>query len=148
MDEIMPSHFTAAETQTFPGKHTLFHRTMLGPCVPLEVKDVTVSFVPYAQYANAVRVEFTKKNARTRRAYVETYQPSTVILPGWGHTLTQDAFTPYEKTETGALVSHGRHMSCDPAWGNEFNALLAAYCESKGVAPVLDARSHHVTTRP
>lgn len=148
MLSIMPSSFTTPDAKAFAGKYTLYHRSMLGHYVPIEVKDVSVGLIPFAQYANGVRIEFTKKGARSRRAYVETTHPSTILLPGWGHAITHEAFTEPIDTSYGVAISRGRHMSCDPAWDAEFDAMLTAYCAAKGIIPVVDTRSHRVTTRP
>lgn len=101
----------------------------------LEVNDLEIKSGPYAQYNNAVFLEYRKKRARktSRLRRTLSYRPAAVVVEGWGHPKF-DSFGPSEISETGLIVSQGLHSSCSPEWQNTFSTFLA----SNGLTPVVD----------
>ena len=87
----------------------------------IHVRDLQIEIVKYAQYDHAVRVTYIEKGKRKRVGFMETYQPSLVVLQG--HTTI--ALKP-DMEDLGGGCSRTRHASVDPAWRDEFNAALEA----------------------
>ena len=49
----------------------------------LHVRDLRVHIGMCAQHTHAVHASFVVKGQRTRRAIIETYNPSLIVLDGW-----------------------------------------------------------------
>ncbi len=110
----------------------------LGMCHPIDAHDIEFDVVEYAQYRSALRVSFRPHKARKRRYLMVTSLPFLCILDTGAATaesLRADPFGPVN-TAGGVATSRSRHMSCDPAWVEEFDAAVAA----KGVRVLRDFR--------
>ncbi len=102
---------------------------MMGNIVRLDVRSVTIKTgEKYAQYNNAVKVEFVKKGARTRRGFYMTYKPFLVVLRA------KDAISPdsiySEPDAMGTCV--GRYDCFESGWKSDFLSALAA----RGIQPI------------
>ena len=111
--------------------------------VKIECRKFGFEHRSYAQYGNAVSVHFVGKGKRKARGFVETSHPSCVVLEGHGHPDAPSAFTPWEESSTGCMVSKGRHSGFSPEWGNEFNAMINAYVAESGAKVLLDTRGNN-----
>lgn len=103
----------------------------------IEASRVAWGFGRYAQYDNAVTVEFTPKGARKALEFVETRHASTIILDGWGHP---DPDSMWGEANGGTQTS--RHRAFDRAWESEFAAQLAAHVAATGAKILADFRGH------
>lgn len=86
-------------------------------CRTLEIREG----YKYAQYNNAVHIQFVEKGKRKPRAIVITSLPFAVIVA------TKNAIQPahwMDKNEDGSSVS--RYASCDPRYETDFLAKLQA----------------------
>lgn len=122
-------------------KGTLYLRgEFMGNIHKIEARDIMIETgVKYAQYDNAIRVTWTPKGARRARGTVLTYRPFCVALDGWGHLDPDSMFGKATETETGVLVSHGRHSACSGGWQSDFLVQLAVYLETSGASIAYDA---------
>lgn len=123
-------------------KATIYYRgELMGNIHRLEVRSFGVSVGPYAQYSAAVEARFVKKGGRSVLGFVQSFQPSLVILEGWGHPEPAGIWDKTEERD-GVKVTCGRHSSCSPEWANEFDALLAAHVSATGAKILHDFRGH------
>lgn len=116
----------------------------LGNIKKIEAKNIKVRVRKYAQYNNAIEVNFIPKGRgrRKEQGFVQTYQPSLVILAGLGHLDPESPFGP-ETARAGSevFVSRSRYMSQDPGWQNDFDKRLNEYLSSfPGAKIEVDAR--------
>ncbi len=81
-----------------------------------DCKEVKVTLgVKYAQYNDAVRVEYLEKGKRTKRAFVLSYSPWLRICA------LKDAVTPASAMDSnGDGSSTSRYTSCDPRYETDF----------------------------
>lgn len=111
---------------------TLYSKSeFLGNYRSVEVRNLTVELIKYAQYPSAVQITFTPKGARRERVLIESFQPSAVVVEGWGHAKPRGAFDRISDS-----LEQSRYRSCSPAWGEEFAAFLA----ETGLKAAFDAR--------
>lgn len=93
----------------------------------------------YAQYSNAVRLDFTPKRGKTGRSLWQTSHPSVVIADGWNLPELPGAFTKEERS--GAVVtSRSRHSAFSAAWGQEFSS----YVKHLAGKVLLDLRGYEI----
>lgn len=107
-----PIEITAPVTLCFGGP---FGYTLV------RAKSVKTEMVGYAQYSKALRVEYLEKGKRLRKAQVQTYKPTLVIIEGHVDLKLPD---PFETTASGGERTRG--SSFDPIWGEEFAKALTA----------------------
>ena len=125
---------TPAETGSLCGKATLYLRNFILGYTKIEVREVRHWLGKHAQYEKAVHAEFIEKRKRKRVGIVETYQPSLVILDGWGHPALPSPFDS---------AGHNRHVASDAkAWQKEFNEFLSQYLQESPVKVLADYRGH------
>ncbi len=99
----------------------------MGNIVRHDCRDLTITTgQKYAQYNDAVKVEYTKKGARKRSGFWLTYKPFFVVLP------TTDAIDPApmlgEPTPGSTpdiTIQVSRYSCCDDRWEKDFLAALA-----------------------
>lgn len=108
----------------------------------VEASAYAVSIEPYAQYPAAVRCGFRPKGCRRARGIVQTFEPSLLVLHGWGHPDPAPMMTEYETQASGAEVRCSRFTSCSPEWKREFDAMIDRYLEGKRGLVVADYRGH------
>lgn len=96
--------------------------------------------VQYAQYNNAVRLQWLRPRKRTPEGVVLTYNPWAVVLPGHGHPAPPDPYGPPLGSTAGAVCRRSRFSSCDDGYKTEFNAIIDAHISAQNIAPILDAR--------
>jgi len=124
------------------GKVTIYTLGMFGYS-KTEATNLTITVGPYAQYTSAVKYEFKPKGKRKLVGYTQGYNPSLVVLDGWGHPDPSDAMTAPEMSETGMVVRQTRYASYDSRYATEFNTMINAYIAEKGVKVVADYRGHN-----
>lgn len=126
------------------GRATIYKKGGLG-MVKVEVSQVSTELTPYAQYQAAVRVRYTAKGKRTEVGYVDTYQPTTLVLDGWGHpapdSIWDEATRRVDDQGTGTV--RGRYTACDPRWQKDFDRMIAAYIARTGAKVLRDFRGHN-----
>lgn len=108
----------------------------------IEARDVSWIFEPYAQYRNAVRVEYTVRGKHKRETAIITKIPPLLILDGWGHPNPPPKYSQPEPISENAVVQSTRRLSCDPEWENEFNAFLNGYLAGSKATVLSDFRKH------
>ena len=108
----------------------------------VEATEFSSELAPYAQYKSAVRYEYKPKGKRKMLGFVQSYQPSLLVLDGCGHPDPADAMTAPSVSETGMVVSQSRHLSFDPAYAAGFSSMINAYIAKGGVTVVADYRGH------
>jgi hypothetical protein len=109
----------------------------------VEATEFSSELGPCAQYKSAVKYQYKPKGKRKLLAYVQGYQPSLLVLDGWGHPDPASAMTTPVLSENGFMVSQSRHLSFDPAYAAEFSSMINAYIAEKGVTVVADYRGHN-----
>jgi hypothetical protein len=113
-------------------KATIYSQGMFGYS-SVEVNDLDVTLGKWAQYDNAVHLTYRKKRARSRVCQTLSYQPSGVVVEGWGHPKFNNFGTP-QVSESGTGFTQGLHMSCSPKWAGSLDAFLKA----NDMTPVVD----------
>lgn len=108
----------------------------------IECRSLTIRVGPYAQYTNAVTVEFTPKGKRRARTMTQT-RADILVLDGFGHPDPDSATVPTVAHTPGVTVERGRYRSCDPRWQGDFDAKIAPYADRI----VADYRNHVVTEK-
>lgn len=88
----------------------------------------------YAQYQNAVEVQFKAPRQRLMRSMVRV--GGMIVLEGWGHIQPASAFK-----SLGGGVSESRYACFDERYASEFDAMIDQYIAEKGVRVLVDARS-------
>jgi hypothetical protein len=108
----------------------------------IEAREVTHGSGPYAQFEDAVWVEFIEKGRRKRIRITEGSHPSIVIVEGWGQPLLRDPYA--EATQlTGGTLTGTRHPSCAEEWDREFEE----YLSSLNAKILADFRGHDSKAR-
>ena len=124
------------------GKCTLYFAGLMG-IVKVEAKDASTDVRPYAQYARGVYCAFRRARERLARGFVQSFQPSLLILEGWGHPEPDGIFEDAPAVAAGEAVSQrGRYASCDPRWSSDFNGQIDAYIAKTGTKVLADFRGH------
>lgn len=124
-------------------KVTLYFRgETMGNIHKIEARAFSTRLRPWAQFSSSVEVRFLKKGARRVLGFIQSYQPSLVILDGWGHPDPAPIFGPAVQ-RNGVEISRGRHSACSPEWSTEFDAMLAAHVAEKGAKILHDFRGHN-----
>ncbi len=121
-------------------KVTLYFRGGMG-YAKIEARAFASGLIPYAQYSSAVEFAFLGKGQRLARGAVQTFQPSLLVLEGWGHPEPGAVYGAEEVTASGAIVRRGRFSACSPGWTTEFDAMIAAHIAT-GAKVVADYRGH------
>jgi len=135
-DAAKPTALTAARV-------TLYFMGGLGYS-KIEASSVSLALIAYAQYASAVEVKFVPKGARKERGFVQTFQPSLIVLDGWGHPDPDGIWDESTKREgDGYSTVQAKYRSCDPRWASDFGTKLAGYLESSGAHVLADYRGHN-----
>jgi hypothetical protein len=133
-----------------PQKQTTFWNCVLylasevmGDIVRRDCRLVTITEgVKYAQYNNAIKIEYTPKNARKRRSFYQTYNPFLVVLRA------EDAVEPDSMlgpdtpgSNPGVTVSKSRYSCFDRRWRSNFVAGLAV----KNIQPLFQVGKEYNT---
>jgi hypothetical protein len=125
---------------------TIYYKSGLG-ISKIKCRELLIETGSYAQYDSAVFVTLVPEGARKPRAFVQTSEPDLVVLAGHRHLDPDDPMLPAEDRGNGISVSRGRYMSCDPRWRSDFDAKLATYLGSRGLALAADFRGHNPRER-
>jgi hypothetical protein len=116
---------------------------MMGNVIRRDVRSVTITTGQhYAQYDNAIKVEYVEKRARKSRGFYLTYKPFLVLLSA------RDAIDPDFMVEldthserNGVTLSKSRYSSFDSRWESDFTATLAA----KNIRPLFQVGNEYNT---
>lgn len=129
-------------TETQHGKCTLYFAGLMG-VAKMEAREASTEVRPFAQYARGVFCKFKRARERNPRGFVQSFQPSLLILEGWGHP-APDGIFPEEttRTEGGVTTQRGRYSACDPRWRSDFNGQIDAYIAQTGTKVLADFRGH------
>jgi hypothetical protein len=117
-----------SETTVFEtGKATLYVTSDFGfGYTKIEVKSIKVTERPYAQYDKAFKVTYVRAGKRKAQDFFAYGRNGRfIIVEGWGRFNVADWMTR-ETEADGTELGHSRHLSCDPAWDDEFDAALKA----------------------
>lgn len=124
---------------------TLYIRGMMGSIKKIECRKLSIEIVKFAQYSNAVSIEWLAKGQRREREEIETYRPTALVLDGWGHPDPDGIWDEStRKTEGTVTMVHGRYRSCDPRWQGDFDAKIGAYIAEGRGKILADYRNHVV----
>jgi len=121
-------------------KATLYLADDLWSYDRIEVSGLTWRFQKYAQFPNAVRLEYTVRGKRKPQAAMITTIP-VVVLDGWGHPVPPPKFGPPSGGKAYTTQTT-RRRSCDPEWHHEFDAFLYGYLKGSKARVLLDLRKH------
>jgi hypothetical protein len=110
----------------------------------LEVQNLKWTTVPHAQYANAIRIEYTVRGKRKPTVLVVTGRPGLVALDGWDHPEPPATLAPKDEEQAAAGIKETRRASCDPEWDAEFKAFLDGYIAGAKPTVSLDTRNHQI----
>ena len=99
----------------------------------LEVNDLAVSTGAYAQYAQAVFLEYRPKGSRksTRHRKALTGHPKATIVEGWGHP-QYDRFNT--ETISDCVVRTAKYAVYSPEWEQDFSRFM----QDHNLSPVVD----------
>ena len=129
------------------GRVTLYliDSLLQGGYLQIEASRAQVRRVAYAQYNTAVELTYRPKRARHDRQIMQTFQPTLVILEGWGHFQPDEYYTPGTVHEgQHCTVTQGAFRGCAGEWRSEFTAMLDAYVAETGAKVVRDYRGANV----
>lgn len=121
-------------------KVTLYYRGGMGAYHKAEASAYYIEIGPYAQYGQAVFCYLIPKGGRSVRSFVQTFQPSLVVLKGWNHFEPDSMMLPAEK-HGDVETSRGRYSMCDPRWDSDFSARLET--KALGCRMLHDFRGHN-----
>ncbi len=115
----------------------------MGNVIRRDVRSVTITTgQQYAQYNNAIKVEYVEKRARKSRGFYLTYKPFLVVL------VARDAIEPDFMVEldtpgerSGVTLSKSRYSSFDSRWESDFMATLVA----KNIRPLFQVSNDYNT---
>lgn len=102
------------ETLTF-NNAALFRAGMFG-IHRIDCKTITVTTgVKYAQYNDAIKVEYLEKGKRKTCAFIMDYAPWARVVPSSAPLRPEDPFVDHEDGSR-----RGRYSACDPRWQTDF----------------------------
>jgi hypothetical protein len=117
-----------------------------------EAEWVRVDRRPYAQYVDAIFVEYLPRRARRARQMILTDDPDLVILLGWEHpdlqqaTETEEQSSPYGQRDRKMTITKMKYAGADPRYEQEFESALDAYLASLPLTQLLlDMRGETIT---
>ena len=122
-------------------RFTLYFRQDMGlGYTKVEVSALTLKQGKWAQYSNAISGEYTRKRCkRSSMLPSQTFQPSLVVLEGWGHPQSPSIWDESTRKEGADVTTvQARYSSCDPRWSQDFRASLARYVETSGAKVLFD----------
>lgn len=112
-----------------------------------ELRELDIRVARYAQYDQALRIEWVAKGKRTRMGAHETTRPSLIVLQGHGHLPVADWMSAQQADSVQGLgvvrTSQSRWTCWAPEWREEFERTHSAYIASKVV--LADYRGFDVT---
>lgn len=112
-----------------------------------ELREIDVRVARFAQYDNALRIEWVAKGKRTRMGTNETTNPSLIVLQGHGHLPVGDWMSAQQTDSVAGLgvarTSQSRWTCWAPEWREDFERTHAGYIASKVV--LADYRGFDVT---
>ena len=133
---------TEAHKKEFLGRATIYLRSELyGNIHKLEVKHVRFWRGPFAQYSNAVCVEYLATRQRHFRRITEGSCFSILILEGWNHPSPDSLWGPNESSAPDVAVFQLRYPSFDPRWRIDFDRLIANHITKTQPRIVVDFRA-------
>jgi WD40 repeat protein len=120
----------------------------------IEAEWVHVNRGPYAQYVDAVFVEYLPRRKRRGRLMRITHRPDLVILLGWDHPDLQQAWEIDEEPDSSHRPNvkftsmKTKYVSADPRYEQDFEGALNAYLEGLPLAQLLlDLRGETITDK-
>lgn len=120
------------------GKYTIYVSKIFG-YEKVEVTDIEYGLVEYAQYCDAVRIDFLPKRKRLRRRIIEGFKPKIVILEGWGHPDPAPMYEKFDSKVTGVEMFVTR-KSGDPSIETDFTTFLKNYIDRSKSVVIIDYR--------
>lgn len=111
-------------------KLTLFHIGSMGMMSEKRITFDSVEYKPYAQYENAVRLEF--KPERKRKLYYNYYHSDLLVFEGW-HTLPDEVLNTVEH-RNDMTITQSKYHSTDK---KQYDAILS-YFDSQGIRPIIN----------
>jgi len=110
--------------------------SMFGNWNKVEVNDLVVYKAPYAQYAEALHVQFRAKGKRKTVGRAEGSHPRLVVFEGWGIDLDPESMwnTPTRDDKLGVEIKQSRRSGFDKGWDEEMQRRVQAYAKKPVLA--------------
>lgn len=121
-----------APVQEFSNVTIYFRSEFLG-ISQIACKSVKVEVLPYAQYANALKVTFVPVGKRKARYVWIYYRPFLMVVPT-ANAITVDNFNAPDTSTPGITVRSGKYGSCDSRYVTDVVDAMAA----AGIEPILN----------
>lgn len=138
-DEAIPA---AAAVRTFSDCALYTASSFMGNIERLDCRLVTITEgVEYAQYKNAVKVEYMEKGKRRSRSFLLTYDPFLVILSAKDAVEPDSMLGAKTPCNAGVMLLQSRYSSFDKRWRSDFLAVLQA----KDIQPIFQVGSDYDT---
>lgn len=111
---------TEQKTVTFENV-TLYRRGSMFGINRTDCRMLTITTgQKYAQYDNAIRIQYVEKGKRSARTFMLDYDPWLRVVS------VSDAIKPADAmVQIGGGSRHLRYASCDPRWTTDFEDQLA-----------------------
>ena len=133
-------------------KVTLYAKGGFGNIVKIEARLHETGLRNRTTYAtkSVPYAVFTPKRKRKERAFTVTERdPFLLILKGWGGPDPAGIFGEETKDpKTGVTTRHSTHVSFDPAFRSDFDALIDPLLESGAIEVILDVRDDSSFSTP
>lgn len=103
----------------------MYHNT--GSFAPRRIdcrKLIVTTGVAYAQYNDAVRVEYVEKGKRTPHAFIMGYRPWIRVCEIKDAVKEPESLVP-AGSAPGVTCQRSRYTSCDPRWKTDFEDATA-----------------------
>jgi hypothetical protein len=117
-----------AKTTTFTDCALYITSSIIGNVIRFDVRLAKITTgQQYAQYNNAIKVEYLEKRARKSRGLYLTYKPFLVVLSAKDAIVPNSMMDPDTSSEqNGVTLLKSRYSSFDSRWKSDFTATLAA----------------------
>ena len=112
------------------------------------LKDVKLC--KWAQYENAVMIEFIQKRKRTPHTeyFASTHGIDLLIVEGWNNPEPLGMWDESTRTVSNGLeTKRGRYSFADPRLNSDFNSMIDAEIAAGKVKVLHDFRNHECVTR-
>ena len=127
-------------------KATIYRKSDFIGIVKSEVKNLKILRGPYAQYADAIFLEFVPAGKRKAVRIVGSYAPYFLILNGHGHPEPGSAME-LVSSDAFVTVQKSKYLSFDPRYTSDFDAEIAPYLAAHPEVVAADLRDVKVNMK-
>jgi hypothetical protein len=97
---------------------------------------------PYAQYADAIHIQFKPRRKRLTRQLIDDYKPSTIIIAGWDHPHVRPGILLPSGERT--LAPHASSVTVGGPAATHMDRIVDHYIHSLPADIILDLRGQVV----